>query len=110
MRSIELFAGAGGLAIGIHQAGFRPSLIVERDKSTCITVRANQQRGFHPLVDAQLFDQDIKFFDYGEIREPVDFISGGPPCQPFSMGGKHRAHEDEGLAYQVVHRLVNAAD
>ena len=49
MRSIELFAGAGGLALGTHRAGFEHEFIIERDRSTCITIRTNQERGLRPM-------------------------------------------------------------
>ena len=94
MRSIELFAGAGGLAIGTHDAGFRTSVIIERDSDTCMTIRTNQSRGFAPMAHAQLFDRDVQLFDYAPLQGAIDFISGGPPCQPFSMGGKHRGYQD----------------
>ena len=86
MRSVELFAGAGGLALGGHAAGFQHELVVERDADTCSTIRANQQRGLEPLTHWRLFDDDIRKFDYTDLPKGIDFISGGPPCQPFSMG------------------------
>lgn len=94
MRSIELFAGAGGLAIGVHKAGFRPELIVERDVDTCLTIRANQARSFTPMMNVELFDKDIQLVDYAQFKGSIVLVSGGPPCQPFSMGGKHRGHQD----------------
>lgn len=94
MRSIELFAGAGGLAIGLHQAGFRSEVIVERDRDTCDTIRCNQERGFQPFQHGVVFNQDVRRFRYADIAGNIDLLSGGPPCQPFSLGGKHRAYQD----------------
>jgi DNA (cytosine-5)-methyltransferase 1 len=108
MRSIELFAGAGGLAFGVHRAGFTPEIIVERDADTCTTIRANQARGIAPMAQAQLFDGDVKLFDYACIRGSIDVISGGPPCQPFSMGGKHRANQDVRDMFPEAVRAVRA--
>ncbi len=90
MNSIELFAGAGGLAIGLNKAGFVPKAIVEFNKNACQTLRTNS------LFDygSNLFEGDIANFDYLNILEEVDLISGGPPCQPFSLGGKAKGHND----------------
>ena len=98
LNSIELFAGAGGLALGIGMAGFRSRAVVEWDKWACDTVRQNQLRG-HPLVaDWPLFEGDVRHwirdFDGQGQSQPIDLVAGGPPCQPFSMGGKHQANLD----------------
>lgn len=94
MKAVELFAGAGGLALGVSLAGFRPLAVVEWDKWACDTVRENQARGYPLVMDWPLYEGDVRGFDWGSIREDVDLVAGGPPCQPFSMGGKHRAHDD----------------
>lgn len=94
MRSVELFAGAGGLALGVWQAQFKHDRIIERDRNTCITLRENQRRGVKPIADWTLFDRDVREFDYSCIANGLDLLSGGPPCQPFSIGGKHGAHRD----------------
>jgi len=98
LSSIELFAGAGGLAMGVAMAGFRSRAIVEWDRWACDTVRQNQERG-HPLVkDWPLFEGDVRHwirdFDAASLEGQLDLIAGGPPCQPFSMGGKHQAYND----------------
>lgn len=91
MRSVELFAGGGGLAIGLDQAGFEPQVIVELNKDACNTLRQNY------LTDGEhlLYEGDIKKFDYRQVNEPVALVSGGPPCQPFSLGGSHKAYNDD---------------
>jgi DNA (cytosine-5)-methyltransferase 1 len=114
MKSVELFAGAGGLGMGLSLAGFEPSILIERDKWCCDTIEENQRRD-HPLVrDWRLFrESDAHTFDYEAhldgLRGDIDLVSGGPPCQPFSIGGKHRAHKDERdmfpVAVDVVRRL-----
>lgn len=94
MKSVELFAGAGGLAMGISLAGFESLAVVEWDKWACDTIRENQQRGFPVVQDWPLWEGDVRLFDWSSIPENIDLLAGGPPCQPFSMGGKHRAFGD----------------
>jgi DNA (cytosine-5)-methyltransferase 1 len=94
MNSVELFAGAGGLAMGVSLAGFSSLAVVEWDRWACDTIRENQQRGY-PLVEGwPLWEGDVREFDWASISDEVDLVAGGPPCQPFSMGGKHRAFGD----------------
>ncbi|MDL2216831.1 DNA cytosine methyltransferase, partial [Desulfovibrio sp. OttesenSCG-928-M14] len=95
MRSVELFAGAGGLALGASLAGFVPEAVIEWDKWACDTIRENQQR-HNPLVtDWPLYEKDVRLFDFSGIAGEIDLVAGGPPCQPFSLGGKHRAYSDK---------------
>ncbi|NNU26786.1 DNA cytosine methyltransferase [Isoptericola sediminis] len=94
MRSVELFAGAGGLALGCELAGFEPAAVVEWDRWACDTVRENRATG-HPLVQGwEVMEGDVRAVDWSGVRD-VDLVAGGPPCQPFSMGGKSRAHDDQ---------------
>lgn len=91
MRSLELFAGAGGLALGIAKAGFRHEAVVEWEQNACGTIRENNQRG---VIDWPLFEGDVRGFDYSTYGEGIDLLAGGPPCQPFSIGGKHCGYND----------------
>jgi DNA (cytosine-5)-methyltransferase 1 len=97
LQSVELFAGAGGLAMGVSLAGFQSQGVVEWDRWACDTVRQNQERG-HPLVSGwPLYEGDVRhWLDAVDVckLEGVDLVAGGPPCQPFSMGGKHQANLD----------------
>jgi len=94
LNAVELFAGAGGLAMGVSLAGFKPLAVLEWDKWACDTLRENRDRGFPLVSDWPIHCGDVRGFDYAAIKGQVDLVSGGPPCQPFSMGGKHRAHDD----------------
>ncbi|WP_080408404.1 DNA cytosine methyltransferase [Burkholderia ubonensis] len=95
MKAVELYAGAGGLAMGVGLAGFKPLAVVEWDRWACDTIRENQRRGFPLVTDWPLHEGDVRAFDWGRLEnEEVDLLAGGPPCQPFSMGGKHRAYDD----------------
>ncbi len=95
MKSVELFAGAGGLAMGVSLAGFESLAVVEWDKWACDTIRENQKRGFPLVADWPLWEGDVRKFDWSTIPEGIDLLAGGPPCQPFSMGGKHGAYDDK---------------
>ncbi len=90
MNSIELFAGAGGLALGLNRAGFMHNAIVEFNKDACRTIRANKVFNY----GASLYQGDVANFNYLSILNPIDLISGGPPCQPFSLGGKAKGQAD----------------
>ena len=95
MNAVELFAGAGGLAMGVRLAGFSSAALVEWNKPACNTLRLNQARGFPLLADAPApFEGDVRAFDWASVGQDIDLVAGGPPCQPFSMGGRHRAHDD----------------
>lgn len=109
LTSVELFAGAGGLGLGMSLAGFQHLAVIEWDKWACDTIRENQERG-HPLVaDWPLYQGDVRAFDYASIKTLVDVVAGGPPCQPFSICGKHQAFLDDRdmfpAAVEVVRKL-----
>ena len=79
--SVELFAGAGGLALGMHMAGFRHVLLNEFDHMACETLRRN-----HP--EWNIYEGDVHKVDFTPLKGKVDFLSGGFPCQAFSYAGK----------------------
>ena len=109
MNSIELFAGAGGLGMGLHLAGFHPQAVVEWDHDCCETLRENQVFN-HPLVrDWPLTEGDVRQVSFKGFEDRLDLISGGPPCQPFSLGGKHKAHDDARDMFPQAIRAVREA-
>lgn len=95
MQSVELFTGAGGLALGISRAGFEHLALVERDEDSCDTVEENKRRHVEGMHHWPVFNCDIKEFDLRSIREGIELLAAGVPCQPFSIGGKHKGHSDE---------------
>ena len=91
LSSIELFTGAGGLALGLEASGWRHRALIERDSHACSTIRLNESR-HHPLAKGwRLYEGDVRDFRYADLAKDVYMVAGGPPCQPFSLGGKHRA-------------------
>lgn len=106
LTAVELFAGAGGLAMGVSLAGFKSLAVVERDRWACDTVRENQARGYPLVSDWPLHEGDVRNFDFGSLPRDIDLLAGGPPCQPFSMGGKHKAHEDDRDMFPVTAGIV----
>jgi DNA (cytosine-5)-methyltransferase 1 len=107
MQSIELFAGAGGLGIGLCEAGFRPAQVVEWDHWCCDTIRENRRARVFPVAHwPEPTEGDVRQVDFRSFEGKIDLVSGGPPCQPFSLGGKHRANADHrdmwGEAVRVV--------
>ncbi|WP_323943640.1 DNA cytosine methyltransferase [Aeromonas hydrophila] len=106
MKSVELFAGAGGLAMGVTLAGFESLAVVEWDKWACDTVRENQKRGYPLVSDWPLWEGDVRNFDWSSIPQDIDLLAGGPPCQPFSMGGKHKAYGDSRDMFPATVEIV----
>jgi DNA (cytosine-5)-methyltransferase 1 len=106
MRSIELFVGAGGLGIGSSNAGFHPIAVIDWDRWACDTIRQNRERGLSPMKEWPLYEGDVSKFDFRTLADTVDLITGGPPCQPFSMGGLHRAFLDNRDMFPQAIRAV----
>lgn len=107
MRAIELFAGAGGLGIGISRAGFKPVKVAEWNDDCRNTLALNQKRQNGPLVGwPSDIESDVRDIDYSEFEGKVHLVSGGPPCQPFSLGGKHNAQADNRDMFPEAVRAV----
>ncbi len=87
-HSIELFAGAGGLALGFSEHGVTHRAVVEWNPHACQTIRNNKRRNVAPVSHwPDVTEGDVRAFTY-DGYQGVDLVTGGPPCQPFSMGGK----------------------
>lgn len=87
LSSIELFAGAGGLALGLEQAGFNNVFLNEKDKWACQTLRHNRPNW-------QVLESPIEEVDFTTYRDKIDLVTGGFPCQAFSYAGSKGGFED----------------
>ncbi|MBB1404923.1 DNA (cytosine-5-)-methyltransferase [Pseudoalteromonas sp. SG44-5] len=84
---VELFAGGGGLALGMEVAGFKSVLLNELDKHACNTLKHNRP-------EWNVIQGDISTIDFKGIKKDVDIVTGGFPCQAFSYAGKSLGFED----------------
>lgn len=84
-KVVELFAGAGGLALGLENAGLLTELLVELDKSAAATLRKNRPNW-------NVIEGDVAAVDYKKVD--ADVLAGGFPCQAFSYAGKKMGFED----------------
>lgn len=106
VNSLELFSGAGGLALGLHQAGFKPAALLEWDKDSCENIKANILNGNSSIADWNVVQTDVKLVRFSDYGTDIQFVTGGPPCQPFSLGGKHKAHADKRDMFPEAVRAV----
>lgn len=84
---LELFAGAGGLAIGMEKSGIKCVALNEIDKWACKTLRTNRPKW-------NVLEGDVKEFNFSEYKNEVDIVTGGFPCQAFSYAGKKLGLKD----------------
>ena len=95
----ELFAGIGGIGLGFKQAGCKVLWANEIDKNACETYRAN-------FPEVQLLEGDIANINPAELP-PVDILTAGFPCQPFSIAGRQKGFEDcRGNAFFEIVRFI----
>ena len=98
--ALELFAGAGGLGLGLEKAGIQCVALNEIDKWACQTLRTNRPNW-------NVLEGDIKNFDFSEYANQVDLVTGGFPCQAFSYAGKKLGMQDaRGTLFYEFARVV----
>jgi DNA (cytosine-5)-methyltransferase 1 len=99
-NSIELFAGAGGLAIGLEKAGIKCSALNEVDHWACETLRKNRP-------DWNVIEDDVKNVSFAHLKGQIDIVTGGFPCQAFSYAGKKLGLNDaRGTLFYEFARIV----
>jgi DNA (cytosine-5)-methyltransferase 1 len=108
MRGIELFAGCGGLALGMAKAGVKHELIVECDPQATETLASNKLALADQLKHWHVKTCRTEDIDFSQFDE-LDIISGGPPCQPFSIGGNHLGQNDPRNMWPEAIRAVREA-
>lgn len=99
LTSVEICAGAGGQALGLEQAGFEHTALVELDKHCCGTLRFNRPQW-------NVIQTDLNDFD-GRPYKGVDLLAGGVPCPPFSVAGKQLGRADERNLFPAAIRLIS---
>lgn len=109
LKVLDLFAGCGGLSLGLSQAGFQVVAAVEIDQWAADTYRRNH-------LGVEVIQADIRSLDSGYLRErfhgSIDLIAGGPPCQGFSVSGKRQyghIKEQNNLVEEFI-RVVEAVE
>ncbi|MGA5128682.1 DNA cytosine methyltransferase [Streptomyces olivoreticuli] len=97
--SIEVCAGAGGLALGLENAGFSHAALLELDSDACRTLRTNRPQW--PVTQG-----DLRGYKPTLANRHVDLLSGGVPCPPFSIGGRQLGTADERNLFPAMLDLV----
>jgi len=110
--SVEICAGAGGQAVGLHKAGFKHVALIEIDKDACQTLRVNTEQN-PEWADCKVIEADLTAFDSAGLGlEPgdLDLLAGGVPCPPFSAAGKQLGRDDERDLFPTMLRLIDDLD
>ncbi|MBI1260300.1 MAG: DNA (cytosine-5-)-methyltransferase [Rhizobiales bacterium] len=103
LTSVELCAGAGGQALGLENAGFNHTALVEIDKHCCNTLRHNRP-------EWNVLEQDIRLFkEKASDFSGIDLLAGGLPCPPFSVAGKQLGEKDERNLFNDAIDIIDAA-
>lgn len=104
VTAIEVFTGAGGLALGLEQAGIHTVQFVEIDKFCCETLKQNRP-------EWNVINEDISKVDFTAFKGKVDIVAGGSPCQAFSYSGKKLGFEDtRGTLFYEFARTVKEVE
>lgn len=102
LTSVELCAGAGGQALGLEQAGFEHTALVEIDKHCCNTLRHNRP-------EWNVLEEDMRIFKERSAGfKGIDLLAGGLPCPPFSVAGKQLGELDERNLFNDALDIVDA--
>lgn len=88
MKTLELFSGVGGLSLGLRRAGFDIVAAVEINRDAAATYALHHR-------DTDVINKDVSSIDFSKFRGAVAAVVGGPPCQPFSLGGLRKGHKDK---------------
>ncbi|GAA1444343.1 DNA (cytosine-5-)-methyltransferase [Nocardiopsis tropica] len=108
--SLEICAGAGGQAVGLHNAGFRHRALIEVDPHAVQTLRHNTRK--QGWEGCEVLDWDLTDFDMDALKQVVppgslSLLAGGVPCPPFSLAGKQLGEDDERDLFPVMLEMVS---
>ena len=106
-RTIEMCAGAGGQALGLHNAGFHHELLIEIDHDACHTLRTNNQNlglGWGHLICGDL--NEFERLEAHKFKGRIDLVAGGVPCPPFSKAGNQLGQGDDRDLFPVALKIV----
>lgn len=105
-KVLELFSGAGGLALGLHKAGFDPLALLDIDRAANQTIKSN-------FPEWNVIEEDINvvaekgIHTFIDINSSIDLLTGGFPCQPFSYAGKRLGLEDvRGTVFFALAKII----
>lgn len=103
---LELFSGAGGMALGLHKAGLEPIALVDKDKDANNTIKYNFPEW--NVVEADINDLAEKGIDsIIDQKDSIDIMTGGFPCQPFSYAGKRAGLKDtRGTVFYSLAKII----
>ncbi len=110
LQSVELFAGGGGMALGMREAGFEHRALVECWAPAARVLRHNAELDPELWKPDRVLEEDVRDVT-DQLGEPgtINLVAGGPPCQPFSLAGAHAGDSDERnmfpAALDVVRKL-----
>jgi DNA (cytosine-5)-methyltransferase 1 len=108
MNTIEMCAGAGGQAFGLHEAGFSHEILIEIDEFACKTLQYNNEN--LKLGWGEIIHGDLKDFAKSRAIQflgKIDLVAGGVPCPPFSKAGKQLGSDDERDLFPTALDIVN---
>ncbi|MFJ9938360.1 DNA cytosine methyltransferase [Streptomyces virginiae] len=103
--SVEICAGAGGQALGLHRAGFKHHALIEIDENAVTTLKANTA----DWEDCRVLQRDLTEFDVAELGlayGELSLLAGGVPCPPFSAAGKQLGQDDERDLFPTMLKMV----
>lgn len=93
-KFVDLFAGCGGLSVGLQQAGFTPWFVNEIVEQFCNTYKFNHNLSDEHYFVGDIADLNAHIYEYKEILSDITIVCGGPPCQGFSMANRQRILDD----------------